>query len=132
MTTPRTVLDTGVLKFATGELDVAYDQEQVMVKKALYSFDATTSTSVNRVPLNSYILIEDSDGFGTQKMIYLKDLTGITAATTIADLLAATALWTEGAVLPADYGTQTLGGTAKFYLDGTTLYITTDGTTPGP
>ncbi len=27
-----------------------------------------------------------------------------------------------------DYGTATVGGTAKFRLDGTTLYITTDGT----
>lgn len=101
-----------------------------MVKKALYTFDAVTCIGIDKVPLNSYVFIENSDGNGKPKFIVLTDKTGFTSATTITNVLA-TSQWTEAAVLPTDYGTDIIGGTAKYKLDGTVLYITTDGTTPG-
>ena len=102
-----------------------------MVKKTLYTFNDTTDTGLNRVPLNNVIFIEDSDGTGIPKFIVMLDKTSVTSATTVAEFLALTTQWTEAGILPTDYGTETKGGTAKYKLVGTVLYTTTDGTTPG-
>lgn len=102
-----------------------------MVKKTFYTFDSTTDTGVDKVPLNNVMFIEDSDGAGTPKFIMLLDKTSVTSASTVADFLALTSQWTEASILPTDYGTETKGGTAKYKLVGTVLYTTTDGTTPG-
>lgn len=59
-----------------------------MVRKPTYSFDGTSSTGLDQVPLNGVILIEnDGDGVDSPKLIYLYDTTGITSSTTVNTLL---------------------------------------------
>ncbi len=66
-----------------------------MIKKPLFTFKSGSSVKVDQVPLYGSILIEDSDGSGTPKLIYLKDTTGIDAVFDIDDLLADDTLWDE-------------------------------------
>ena len=54
-----------------------------MIKKPVYTFDTTASTGIDRVPLNALMLIEDSDGTGTPKLIYLNNKDTIDNNTTI-------------------------------------------------
>lgn len=56
-----------------------------MNRKPVFSFDNTTSTGIDQVPVNGVILIED-DGSGPRQIV-LTDKTGITGTTTIATLL---------------------------------------------
>ena len=58
-----------------------------MVRKPLFTFDNTSATGVDEVPVNAAILIEDSDGNGKPKFILLTDKTNLTSTTTINDLL---------------------------------------------
>ncbi len=57
-----------------------------MTKKPMFSFNDTTSTGLDLVPLNSQILIESSTS-GNPQIIVLTDSTNITNATTIDWLL---------------------------------------------
>ena len=60
-----------------------------MTPKILNTFNTVTSTGVDRVPLNSVILVEVSAS--SKPLIFiLTDKTGITSSTTIADVLAGT------------------------------------------
>lgn len=67
-----------------------------MNKKHLYSFKDVNTVGIDKVPENSPILIEDSDGTGIPYQIFLVDKTGITGATTINTLLTTlTSQWTS-------------------------------------
>lgn len=65
------------------------------MKKSVYAYDGTASTGLDLVPQDNLILIEDSDGSGTPKLILLTDTSGITDVMTVATLLALTAKWEE-------------------------------------
>lgn len=88
-----------------------------MNRKPVFSFDSTTSTGIDQVPVNGVILIEN-DGFGPRQIV-LTDKTGITGATTIADLLA----------LPAQYKTNSIMWSSN--EGNTTLYTSGSGITGG-
>lgn len=95
-----------------------------MNKKVIYSFDDTSSVGLETLPLNSLILIEDSDGNGTPKQLLLNDKTGITVATTIGDLLSTlTALWNP-ATSTSSFSTKTANYTA---VPGDYIYADTTG-----
>jgi len=65
-----------------------------MIRKPIFSFDDTTSTGIDVVPVDSVILIENNTGIDSPLLIYLFDKTGITSSTTIATLLTLTTQWT--------------------------------------
>lgn len=64
-----------------------------MIKKNLYTFPSTSSLGIFGIPIKSPILIEDFDGNGTPKQILLLAKTGLSSGSTIANLIANTALW---------------------------------------
>jgi hypothetical protein len=67
-----------------------------MIKRLVYSFANTSATGLDEVPLNSPILIEDSNGSGKPYQIILIDKTGIDGLTSINDLLTSMKdKWTE-------------------------------------
>ena len=53
-----------------------------MQRKILYSFDNTTSTGIDQVPINGVILIENSGGL--PKFTFVNHKTGVDKFTTIA------------------------------------------------
>lgn len=63
--------------------------------KGFTSFNDTTSTGIDKVPLNSYVTIENSDGNGNPRMMKIVDKTGLTDTTTIADFINNPTLWKE-------------------------------------
>ncbi len=70
-----------------------------MIRKPIFTFDNTTDLWVDRIPLNSNVQITDdsnpSDGSGSVKFINVHDITGLTAAMSIQDLLDLPLQWTE-------------------------------------
>ncbi len=114
------------------------------MKKPIYSFDDTTNTGIDKVPLNSPVLIEDSDGAGNPILIYLSDKTGLDSGTTIADLLQLPTQWSSlGGGTPAisdftaiqdqtSFSANYLQGAVGVYVSGVLLrdeeYTATNGT----
>ena len=75
-----------------------------MIRKPIFTFKDTTEQDIHLVPLNAIILIEDA-GSGKPNLIQITDMTGITASTTISQLLALTNQYTmvySGGTLDAD------------------------------
>ena len=84
-----------------------------MNKKPLYTFDNETSVGLNKVPLNSMVMIESY--FGVPKYITYVDHTGVSSATTIEELIT---------TLPATWiGVETGTGTA---YDDTAIWAAVD------
>ena len=57
-----------------------------MTPKILHTFNSTTSIGVNEIPLNAIILVEQ-DAYGDPRIFILTSKVGITATTTIGDVL---------------------------------------------
>lgn len=93
----------------------------------VYSFPDTTATGLDQVPVNSKILIIDSNGSGKPKEVILIANTGITDLTTIATFLdTMTANYKEVSAAGAIGG----GNDAVFYENEntvTTSYTITSG-----
>ena len=66
-----------------------------MIKRLTYTFADTSETGIDEIPLNSVVLIEDSNGLGKPVQFILIDKTSVDSATTIAGFLTLTAQWTE-------------------------------------
>ncbi len=56
-----------------------------MIRNPIFTFDNILSTGVDKIPLNTVVVINDVSG--VVKRIHVHDLTGITSASTIEDLL---------------------------------------------
>ena len=90
-----------------------------MIKKPLYTFDNISATGLDQVPLNNLILIE-SDGSGSPKLILYTDNSGIDHNTTISGLLALTSQYEEVTGAASSGGDQNIdAGRADTVYGGT-------------
>lgn len=66
-----------------------------MNRQPIFNFDGLASNGLHVVPKNGLILIENSDGAGNPKLIFLKSVTNITQISTVSQLLADTNAWVD-------------------------------------
>jgi len=78
-----------------------------MKTKPIFYFDSATDTGIDKVPSKATVVVLDSDGAGTPKQFVKLSNSGMSATSTVADMLANTDLFKPSIKIPegiADFG----------------------------
>ena len=94
-----------------------------MIQKPLYTFNDSSDTGIDLVPVNGTILIEDSDGSGNSRMIQLTSKTAngtVLNTSTISELIAGTVggFKDDLSLKSTDIGSSVQGYDSTILVDG--------------